>query len=192
MPSLDDRLYELDFAIQRSIRYHSRRRAFFDRCSSLGDALAVVFSSATVASLLNQTATDLAPWFAAVVTVVAALNLVVGSARMARTHHDLARRFIALEAEIAVVVEPDEANYRRWVAARLAIEAEEPPVLRVLDTICHNDVLRAMGFDPSYAIPVGPVQRRLAHFCDFREHALKQAQYPEPEESPAAVPGAQG
>lgn len=180
MESLEDRLYLLDFSIQRSIRYHHRRRAFFDRCATVSDTLAVIFGSATIFALLNQVSDILTAVFAATVTVSSAVNLVVGSSRMARQHHDLARRFIDIEKQMATTDPAGEDDYRRWVALRLTVETDEPPALRVLDTICHNDVIRAMGLDPAHLIPIQPWQRRLAQFVDFRDHEMAQVVYDTP------------
>jgi hypothetical protein len=45
-------------------------------------------------------------------------------------------------------------------------------VLRVLDSICHNELLRAMGYDRSQYVEIAWYQRLLAQFVDVREHAI--------------------
>ena len=59
-----------------------------------------------------------------------------------------------------------------WTDRRLEIEAGEPRILRVLDTICYNEMLRAMDHQRRDQIPIGFWQRCFAHFFDFREHRL--------------------
>jgi hypothetical protein len=54
----------------------------------------------------------------------------------------------------------------------LAIEADEPPILRVLDAICHNELLRAMGYPKEREAQIAWYQRLLASFVDIREHAI--------------------
>ena len=44
--------------------------------------------------------------------------------------------------------------------------------LRVLDSICHNELLRAMGYDQSQYVEIAWYQRLFAQFIDIREHAI--------------------
>lgn len=110
---------------------------------------------------------------AAAVAVIAALDLVVGTARKARLHDDLARRFIMIEKAMVLVEEPDAALVRKYTAERLEIEADEPPVYRVLDVLCRNELMRAMGYKPDQLSPVSRPQRLLAHFVDWQGHKLR-------------------
>ncbi len=168
----DLRLHELLFDVRRSIRYHNRRRMFFDRFNLAANSVALIFGSATVYGVLSHAGQWLALGAAAFVTVFSALNLVVGSSRMARLHSNLARRFIALEKDICAAEALDEAGLRTSTVARLDIEAEEPPVLRVLDTLCHNELARAMGYGTAQMKRVKWYQRALAQFFDCRAHAI--------------------
>lgn len=170
----DDRLHELLFSVRRSVRYHMRRVAFFDAFNTSVQVLSLAFGSITVYTLLQRADPAISATVAALVTVVAAVNLVVGSTRKARKHQDLAKAFIALEREITREKTPTDENLRRWTDKRLEIEAEEPPVLRVLDSICHNELVRAMGCDESHIVEIGFLQRMLAQFADVREHKIRR------------------
>jgi hypothetical protein len=86
----------------------------------------------------------------------------------------LAKRFIQLEKSIIGVKEPTEEDVRRWAQERLEIEIEEPPKLQVLDSMCHNDLCRAMGYDQSEFVTVSPAQRLLAHVTDVGAHHIKR------------------
>lgn len=68
--------------------------------------------------------------------------------------------------------EPTPEDASRWVGERLDIEAEEPPPLRALDSICHNEVMRAMGYPPDQLLRIGRLQRLFSQFFDFREHTI--------------------
>jgi len=171
--TLDDDIHDLLFGVRRSIRYHNRRRNFYDRFNTLVSAVSVVMGSATVYGVLKEHAQDVALVSAAVVTVLSAFNLVVGSARQARLHHDLAKKFIALEKTIIAASTPDAATLVQWTSERLDIEAEEPPVLHVLNCICHNELVRAMGYDQKDMVKIAFYQRWLSPVIDIREHALK-------------------
>ena len=158
--------------VRRSIRYHSRRRRFFDNWHTISSAVSVLFGSATFFVLLAKANPLIAEISAAIVTLFATLDLVVGTAASARLHDDLARRFIALEQELTQAGEPTEENLPVLLNKRLAIEADEPPVLSVLNSMCHNELVRAEGRPESERIPIGFFQRHLAHRFDLNEQAL--------------------
>jgi hypothetical protein len=167
--------HDLLFAVRRSIRYHIRRRRFFETWHLGTMAVALIFSSAAVASVLGlqDEHNRLGAWLAAVVAVVTSLELVIGTSRKARLHDDLARRFIVVEKAMILVGEPDAVSLRAFTAERLGIEADEPPIYRVLDVMCRNELMRAMGYRPEQLSPVTWLQRRLAHFMDYGEHKLR-------------------
>jgi hypothetical protein len=54
--------------------------------------------------------------------------------------------FFELEKGIVAAVELNAEKEAAIVAQRLDIEACEPPILRVLDSICHNEMMRALGY----------------------------------------------
>jgi len=169
--SLNDRWHELFFGIRRSIRYHIRRRKFYENWHLLTSAAGVVFGSAAVGSLLSSIDSYIALWSAGIVAILSPMDLVVGTSKKAWLHAELAKRFIELEKEIGV--EMTEENYHRLCNARLDIEMEEPPVLHVLNMICHNELLRAMGYGEKYKMEIKWYQRCAAHFFDIREHAIQ-------------------
>ena len=57
---------------------------------------------------------------------------------------------------------------------RLEIEAGEPPPLRVLDAICHDELALAMGYDENERVNVSRLQRLLADYVDFNAHKLEK------------------
>ncbi|VVE41655.1 hypothetical protein PCO31111_04207 [Pandoraea communis] len=167
--------HNLLFDIRRSIRYHNRRRAFFDRLDQSTNMLSVIFGSAAVYGVLEQQYKAVALVAAGAVTVLSAINLVVGSSQRARTHADLARQFIALEKRMVGAV-PTEALILEMQSERLSIEAEEPPVLHVLNVLCHNEQMRSMGYPAEQMAKVGFWQRVFAQVFDFQQHKLRSAQ----------------
>lgn len=167
---LEDRWHNTLFGVRRSIRYHQRRRAFFDRLDQLSNMLSVIFGSAAIYGILEQDYKALALIASALVTVLASINLVIGSAQRARAHSDFSRRYVELEKRM--LGQPDESLLQQLSAERLSIEAEEPPVLHVLNAICHNETMRAMGYKKEELAKIGWCQRLLAQLFDFREYAL--------------------
>lgn len=171
--NIDLERHSLLFDTQRSIRYHMRRRAFFDRLDQLTNMLSVIFGSAAVFGVLEKDYQALALVAAAVVTVASAINLVLGSSQRARAHADFARRYVALERRLACEPTCTEELLRDVKAERLSIEAEEPPVLHVLNVICHNEQMRAMGYPRKAWATVRWWQALFAQVVDLREDLLE-------------------
>lgn len=167
---LEDRWHRMLFGIRRSIRYHQRRRAFFDRLDQFSNMLSVIFGSAAIYGILEKNALGIALLASGTVTVLASINLVVGSAQRARAHADFMRRYVELEK---LMLKPQTEECLLDVTqSRLSIEAEEPPVLHVLNCICHNETMRAMGYKKDDMPKIGWFQRLVAQIFDFRESAI--------------------
>lgn len=169
--------YDLLFGVRRSIRYHLRRQRFFERWHAFTNAVSVVFSSAVLAVLIGELSDFWVILAAAVVTLFAVTDLVIGTSRMATLHNELARRFIFLEKKTHKARADDPATLTRLIDERLDIEADEPPPLRVLDCLCHNELLRAMDYAPDcgqYA-RVRWWQRLTAQFFDWNIDGINKA-----------------
>jgi hypothetical protein len=112
--------------------------------------------------------------------VFSTFNLVIGTVQKAQRHHDLARRFLELEQELVKGSESDEQLVRSVWAKRLQIEADEPPIHRIVDILCHNELMRAHGYDPqTYAdqyYKVGFWQRFFSPFFDLNPDGVKTMQ----------------
>ena len=170
---IENKVFGLLFGVRRSIRYHNRRRSFFDKFNSITNALALIMGSATVYGALKTNLEGIAILAPAFITIFSSINLVIGSTRQARVHHDLCKRFIFLEKMISECRNPDENELAKWTSERLDIESEEPPVLHVLNSICHNELLRAMGYSKEDCVEISWLQRFLAPFIDFQEHSIQ-------------------
>ncbi len=147
--SLEDRWVGLLFGIRRSIRYHSRRESFFSRLHKSNAFLNVILGTATAAAVLKTVSAQWSPWFslsrALAITCLSALDLVFGFADKARQHSELRRRFTDIER--CMIGAADEKQLKTCVKDRLSIEASEPPKMFALDVLCHNELLRAEGYD---------------------------------------------
>lgn len=173
----DTRYHNLLWGVRRSVRYHTRRRRFYDRLNTTASGVTVVFGSATFGILLSEAAKQWALAAAAVVTAVSAIDLVLGTAQMARLHHDLARRFIELEKRIVAAPNPDETTLSAWIQERLTIESDEPPPYRILDLMCHNELVVAEDRVGAAFYKVNWLQRFLANFFDLGTHKLTATEY---------------
>lgn len=163
--------HDLLFGVRRSVRYHDRRVAFYERIHNVILLAALVLGSASIAAFAADFAQGWDQWLklapAALVSVLASIDLVVGTSAKARLHDRLKRDFINLETEMESHWGDSEEQVAQWTSRRLRIEADEPPVLRMLDTLCHNELVHAMGYPEDRQIPVGRVQRLLSPFGDF-------------------------
>lgn len=158
------------FGIRRSIRYHLRRRAFFERLDQLSNMCSVIFGSTAIYGILDTNAKTLAIASSAAVTVLASINLVVGSAQRARAHSDFVRQYIELE-KIMLAPESEECLLT-VIKNRLSIEAGEPPVLHVLNSICHNELMRTMGYKKEDMAKISLTQRLFSQIFDYRENTI--------------------
>jgi hypothetical protein len=163
---------QLLFTIRKSIRYHNVRRQFFERLHSITSALCVNFGTATMFALFFNAGAYWAAGAAALVTLLSALDLVIGTSTRVRLHHDLARRFIGLEKLIIHKLHPNALDIRHWEAERLDIQADEPPARQVLDAMIYNELLQAYGANAGQLIEVRWYQRWLAQFGDVHVHQL--------------------
>ncbi|MDE0343105.1 MAG: hypothetical protein OXK82_08055 [Deltaproteobacteria bacterium] len=167
----DDRTYGLLFDVRRSVRYHMRRRRFYEGWNTVTVALAVIGGSSAAGAFFSKL--DDATWVpavvAAVVAVVGAIDMAVGTARHASHHGDLARQFIWLEARFSHGRALSDDEHESLTTDRLRIEATEPPVLRLLDMLCYFETMRALG-DPK-------PHRRVPRWRLFLAHILSQTEY---------------
>lgn len=163
------------FAVQRAIRYHTRRQAFYDAWNNVTNAAGILLGAATVAALAHKLPLGgvLSVAFPVAITTLCTFNLVWGAARRARLHNDLYRRYVELDRRMLSVAAPDAQHCRAFRGERMAIEADEPPTLFVLSVLCHNEVVRASGVGEYFAVPLW--QRWLAHLWAFPDATFAPA-----------------
>lgn len=169
--SLKEDLDKLLFGIRRSIRYHSRRCRFFDNVNIWCKFLSALGGTATIAAVLSKFGPEWIISFAVIVTFFSILDLVIGSAQKARLHDDFKRQFIELERDTILKEEISRQDMLSLTARRLEIEAQEPPPLRVLDVICHNELCRAMNRE-SGQVKVKWYQRLFCQIIDIGDHKI--------------------
>ena len=163
------------FGVRRSIRYHERRRSFFESVNTWILASQVTVSSSFGALLLLQgndgsrSYSDLGVFVVALVGLLAALNLVVGSQRRAFLHASLSQRFAQLEQEITPCEYAEDvegevvSDFRR---KRLSIEEVEPPKFRIIDILSHNELVVSTYHHMKF-YPVGFWARLFGCFVDL-------------------------
>lgn len=124
--------WSLLFGVRRSVRYHMRRQRFFDRLDRAAALASLVAGSSTVVALLASVGEGLVLAAAAATAAAGACAAVFMPGRRARQHNDLAREFIGLERDlIGTAGDLTPERLAELADRRLAIEAGEPPILRV-------------------------------------------------------------
>lgn len=161
----------LMFSVRRSRRYHLYRQRFFDRLDYWSNfSTALLSSSMVVAGIVESK-----PW---VVSVAVALTifrffLLAGqTTRRAMLHNSLAVEFTSLERDM-VLSDGTVDQVKEFTQRRLDIETKEPPPLKILDLICHNEEVEASGYDPKYKKEIKRWQRLLAPVLDLNVHSTE-------------------
>lgn len=140
--------YRQLFGVRRSVRYHQRRRSYFESWHGCIATVQVISGSSALAVLVaGEALNPIGLSLAAAPPLLAAIDLVFGTTRRATLHATLGRQFSYLESDM-VPHEADRESVPSEALAdfkkrRLAIEADEPPKLRVVDLLSHNDLVRA-------------------------------------------------
>ena len=166
--------WSLLFGVRRSVRYHMRRQRFFDRLDRVGALASLVAGSSTIVTLLASVDHRLVLAAAAATALAGASAVIFTPGLRARQHNDLAREFLGLERDMVRAGDATSGRLAELTARRLEIEATEPPILRVLDAMCHNELLTALGVDEGQRARVTRLQRWLANWADFRADRLRK------------------
>ncbi len=138
--------------------------------------LSALAGTAIIALILGKMGSTWALLLAVLVTVFSILDLTIGTTKMARLHHDLARRFIFLEKKIISSTDQADDCCAGYSAERLDIEADEPPPMAVLNIVCHNEMLRAMGYPIGDQVEIKWYHRWFCNWFDWKEYSIRNKQ----------------
>lgn len=164
-------LHALTFYVQRCIRYHMRRTAFFMRWGRFTAFVGVIFGSAAVTSLLASAPPFFVTTSALLVTLASATDLVVGTGQRAWLHNDLRKRYLDIEAELIACALPIPDELMRKLKSQIRrIEADEPPTLPALELLARDDVIRSLypkDEAAQYLCKLSWFKRTTAHWFDW-------------------------
>ncbi len=169
--TIEEKWHDLLYGVRRSVRYHMRRRRFIEQWNSVIIISSVIFGVVAVAALIQNDALDLR--LTTIIAEIGAIVLAISTFRLARQHADLCKRFILLEKELTSL-QVDESEYAGLNHIRLDIEMDEPPVLHVLNKLCDNDMVRAMGYPEDQMLDIKWHQRIVAHYFDVNPQSIKR------------------
>lgn len=168
-PTIAKQKFKLHYGVRRSVRYHNARRQFFEQLDRISNGLALFFGSSAAAAALNYHFVALVS--GALVALVSTINLVLGSTTNARVHQDLASSLVELETRIIAKTDDEttERDLADWKADRRKIEAAEPPTMKALDVMMHNELI-VSGFSKAKnkeIIKLTTWQRLACNFLGF-------------------------
>ena len=150
----------MDFEVEKSLRYHQRRRAHFERWHRRIMFMVILSGSVTIATV--------DPWLAGLVTaILGAIGLVFDLSSKARDHALLHRRFTELAMRVRSCEAPTEADAAAWQNDVLAIETEEPPIYWALEADCYNEVLHTRGMNSADVRTLGWPEWLLMDYLPF-------------------------
>lgn len=172
MPGWDDgAYYDICFAIEKSRRYHTKMRDFYDWWHHLARVTTALTGTASFFVLLAN-GFGIAKWLTAFVAMAAAIDSVFRFEKKARRHDGLYRRFTALSARMASW-RATQSNLTKARAGRLNIEVDEPPLRRLVDLMAQNEECRARGVGDEDMIPLSRPQRIFGYVFTFGMQRLE-------------------
>ena len=159
--------FKVWFGVNRSVLYHRKRQAFYESLDTWSDIALLLMGSGVVA-LGVQDSDRLQLLVGIAVAAMSVVKLILAFGRRAGTHSRLVYAFTRLQIELEATSGGDDAVIQRVCSERLALEEGEPPVMRGLDVICHNELLVSIGLDdPQERVPVSRFQRFAANLLSF-------------------------
>jgi len=170
---MQSKQFDLLFGVVRSVRYHSHRRAHYERLHKITNVAAIVTAGY---AFLAVSSVPLPIWTSVMgmaSALLAAFDLVVGYSRMADCHRDLSRRFSALEQQIGDSDLAD-TDLRCFNRERLEIEKDEPPIYRALDVLCDAETCRSFGCSTENRLGLTWFENITANWCRWTSIAFKK------------------
>lgn len=129
------------------MRYHAKRRRFFENLYNFINAIVVLTGSTAFMSLLSSTggSTTIPLYLTSITALLTTLELIYGFFKKSIKHDELYKKFSILLKE--TIVHPlTTHNLTQWQAEKIMIESEQPTCLKVLHILCHNEHAVALGY----------------------------------------------
>jgi hypothetical protein len=140
---LDLERQKIDFSIEKSIRYHHRRLAHYDKLHKFMMLAVIITGSAAFGELLGEHSARLGLLTAA----LAAFDLIMALPIKARDHQFLHARFSDLAPELRSCTAFTQEHLANCQKKRIEIEKDEPPIFwglrnHATTKCCKHEVLR--------------------------------------------------
>ena len=136
--------HELLFNVRRSRRYHLWRVRLLQRWNAIRMLLFLVSTSAVVAAMFGGWGQAVLKTLGIASVLFAASEMVLRLGPREIQHRAFVRQYVGLERDILEGGENLTSDQLSLLEAQyLDIEMEEPPVLAILNRLCHNEEVRA-------------------------------------------------
>ena len=140
-------LNNLRFGIEKSMRYHQRRRAHYEFTHRVLMFLVVLAALAGMSEYVLHLNWWVPIFLPAAPMLFAVIDLVYSPGTQARDHLALHQRFATLVSEVLQAEADAEAvtaaKIAQWNAARVRIETDEPAIYWALEADCFNEMVYA-------------------------------------------------
>lgn len=159
-------LTALDFRIDASLRYHQKRRDFFERWDRLIRAASAFAGTGAAALLFSQTTNDTKLAVGVVLALASVVAAVWNPGDAARLNIRQHARYSEIAERVARRrTKADSDEVADWDASLIAIEADEPPLRNYLWAQCWNEHAMSIGSrEPFYVLD--RYQRIARHFVE--------------------------
>jgi|GEM_PF-3130012 len=160
IPSDDDcnRHWKLLWNTQLGVRYHMHMQNCYARFGKFVTALSLVMSSAAFATFY-QNDNGWAKWLACAVALIQTLELVIDSKSKTTLHASLRQKYLQLELELSERDFIYDYEQKSLTAKRIAIEVEEPPIIKELMDHCNNELVTVYDLEDENKIHMGRYER---------------------------------
>ena len=141
-------LWELEFGIEVSARYHEWRR---DTMESNGRKTRAATFAGAIAILLTALSSSELWAIVSLAIIIALVNLwelIAGWPKAACVHADLYRRFAELQAKVVNVVDPNPLQIAEWASEAGRIRRDEPPTMWAVYAMCWNQTIARHEAEP--------------------------------------------
>lgn len=175
---LDQELFNIDFDVSKSIRYHDYRRAFWAAIDRWSKILTILTGTSVVVTILANRS-DLSLDMAVAVAILSASDIVLGFGENVNFHNDQYRKYNKLSRRITKVSRAalTEDKIRDFRAERLKIERDERGQIDLLERRCAAEEAVARG------VPINGVWQ----LCWFQILVSQVAIFPIPRKPKQAV-----
>ena len=169
---LDSRTFRLLAGINKSARYHARRRMFYENWNAITTAMSAAVLAA--GSILQVYATTSRYWalLLGAGAVWCAVDAALTTSKKAGLHNELAGQFAQIEKRFASGENLKDQDFEDIRKSRLDIETREPPTLYLLNELCTIAFERSVGVKPP-PVHVPKWRMLLVHFLSQEEYTIK-------------------
>lgn len=160
-------LHRLKFSFSRSIRYHDCRGNFLRSLSRFCSLLTLLLGSGAALAVFKEWPKSVQLSLPFGVAVISLTNLLFDFRGCGDLHRKLSSKFSELLHDLDTCSERTPEALRRFEKKRRDLENEAPTPLKMLDVCCHNDLVRAEGYDSGEFVDLQWWQVALRQFCSI-------------------------